>query len=122
MDTSHNNQMPFFIEDEYFGPLITPETAAALMAISPRQIERRLAFARKKLLLRGKSTTKSGELLKKQVPVRVFFSWDERKSGFFEVDTVSHCGNNTIGHDCRTLTVTDVCSGWTERRALLRKH
>ena len=40
-------QMPFFIEDTKFGPEISPEIAAALAAISPRQIERRLETARK---------------------------------------------------------------------------
>ena len=113
------NQMRFFIEDEYFGPMLTPEIAAALVTISPRQIERRLAEARKKLRLKGAGTTRRGELVKNQVPVRAYFSWDERKPGFFELDTVAHCGNSTAGHYCRTLTVTDVSSGWTELRALL---
>ena len=94
--------MRFFIEDEYFGPMLTPEIAAALVTISPRQIERRLAEARKKLQLKGASTTRRGELVKNQVPVRAYFSWDERKPGFFELDTVAHCGRSTAGHYCQT--------------------
>ena len=112
-------QMPFFITDTDFGPIISPEIASALTAISPRQIERRLEKARKQHALSGISTTKHGDLLKNQVPVRVYFSWDERKPGFFEIDTVAHCGNCASGHYCRSLTVTDVFSGWTELRSLL---
>ena len=67
----------------------------------------------------GISTTKHGDLLKNQVPVRVYCSWDERKPGFFEIDTVAHCGISASGHYCRSLTVTDVFSGWTELRSLL---
>jgi hypothetical protein len=37
------SQIPFFIEDEEFGPMISPEIAAALVRISPRQIEQPLA-------------------------------------------------------------------------------
>ena len=68
----------------------------------------------------GISTTKHGDLLKNQVPVRVYCSWDERKPGFFEIDTVAHCGISASGHYCRSLTVTDVFSGWTELRSLLK--
>jgi hypothetical protein len=67
--------MPCYILDEEFGPLLTPEVAAALAAISPRQIERRLAGARAQLRLKRKSTTKHGELLKNQVSVRAYFAW-----------------------------------------------
>jgi hypothetical protein len=34
------------------------------------------------------------------------------------MDRVAHCGNAAKGRFCRTLTATDVCSGWTEERAL----
>ena len=47
---------------------------AALTAISPRQIGRRLADARKKLALKGKGTAKRGVLLKDQIPVSAYFA------------------------------------------------
>ena len=47
--------------------------------------------------------------------------WDERKPGFFEVDTVANCGISTQVQYICTLTLTDVHSGWTENRALLNK-
>jgi hypothetical protein len=45
----------------------------------------------------GESLTKPGSLLKNKIPVRTFFTWDERKPGFFELDTVSHCRANAAG-------------------------
>ncbi len=92
-----------------------------LLKISASTIDRSLKDEKKKLELRGKSLTKSGSLLKNQIPIRVFFSWDEMKVGFFELDTVSHCGPDSSGEFCQTLTVTDVYSGWTETRALKNK-
>jgi hypothetical protein len=56
--------------------------------------------------------------LKHQIPLRVYFSWEERKPGFFELDTVSHDGGTARGEFCQTLTATDVYSGWVEVRAL----
>jgi hypothetical protein len=90
-----------------------------LLRISISHADRLLKPARKKAELRGKSTTKSGTLLKNQIPVRTFFRWDERKPGFFEIDRVAHCGTTLSGEFCWTLTATDIYSGWTEERALL---
>jgi hypothetical protein len=97
---------------------ITSEIGAKLLTISPATIDRRLKPERKKLELKGKSLTKPGTLLKNQIQVRTFFAWDERKPGFFELDTVSHCGVSSSGEFCSTLTLTDVSSGWVETRAL----
>ncbi|GHT88051.1 hypothetical protein FACS1894137_16090 [Spirochaetia bacterium] len=96
----------------------TDEIRGKLLTISSATIDRRLKTERKKLEIRGKSLTKPGTLLKNQIPVRTFFTWDERKPGFFELDTVSHCGSNASGEFCSTLTLTDVCSGWIETRGL----
>ena len=82
----------FLKADAEFG--ITDEIRAKLLTISAATIDRRLKSERKKLEIRGKSLTKPGSLLKNQIPVRAFFTWDERKPGFFELDTVSHCGAN----------------------------
>jgi hypothetical protein len=48
----------------------------------------------------------------------VFFDWDERNPGFFELDRVAHDGGSSRGEYCLTLTATDVYSGWVELRAL----
>ena len=95
------------------------ETRALLCSVSPAAIDRKLKKVKQRYRIKGISTTKPGSLLKSQIPVRVCFGRDERKPGYFEIDTVSHCGANAKGQFCQTLTVTDVGSGWTELCALL---
>jgi len=90
-----------------------------LQSVSPATIDRKLRKAKQHYRVKGISTTKHGSLLKSQIPVRVCFDWGERKPGYFELDTVSHCGAHACGQFCQTLTVTDVGSGWTEECALL---
>jgi hypothetical protein len=112
-------QMAFF---ESWPPFhITAEVKAKLLRISPATIDRVLKEDRKKLSPRGISGTKPGKLLKKHIPVRTHYPWDERKPGFFETDTVHHCGERDAGEFCLTLNATDVASGWLELRPLLNK-
>ena len=92
-----------------------------LIKISPSTIDRMMAPERKKLNFKGISHTKAGTLLKHQIPIRTFFNWDERKPGFFELDTVAHGGSSSSGEYCFTLNATDVYSGWVELRALQNK-
>jgi len=61
------------------------------------------------------------DLLDKGISKESLAHYDERKPGFFESDTVAHCGTTTEGQYICTLTLTDVHSGWTENRALLNK-
>jgi len=72
------------------------ELKQKLLTISRATVERLLAKEREKHKLRGKSTTKKGNLLKNQIPVRVFWAWDEKQPGFREIDTVSHDGGGEI--------------------------
>lgn len=69
----------------------------------------------------GLSTTKPGSLLKQAIAVRTWNDWDDARPGFFEVDLVAHCGQTTQGQYLHTLTMTDVCTGWTECLALPNK-
>jgi len=89
-----------------------------LLTISPATIDRILSAERKKLVIKGRSHTRAGVLLKHQIPIRTFYDWDERKPGFFEADTVAHDGGNSSGECCFTLNATDVFSGWVELRSL----
>jgi hypothetical protein len=99
---------------------LSPETRELLLRMSCSTIDRCLAPARFNRP-RGLSTTKPGTLLKKNIPVRTFADWNEDKPGFLEVDLVAHCGNDVAGQFLNTLTCTDLCSGWTEPIALLRR-
>jgi len=89
-----------------------------LLGISAATIDRVLAPERRRLQLKGRSGTTPGALLKGQIPIRTFAEWDEARPGFFEVDLVAHDGGDVRGVYCYTLTLTDVCTGWTETRAL----
>jgi hypothetical protein len=95
------------------------DICALLNSVSPATIDRKLKKAKERNRIKGISNTKPGSLLKSQIPVRVCFDRDERKPGYFELDTVSHCGARASGQFCQTLTITDVGSGWTEECALL---
>lgn len=41
--------------------------------------------------------------------------------GFVEIDLVGHEGGNAAGEFCFTLTVTDICTGWTVNRSVRNK-
>jgi hypothetical protein len=71
---------------------MTPETKELLLKVSPSTIDRLLRPDKKRLSLKGKSGTKPGKLLKKHIPIRVYFPDAQKKPGFFEFDTVHHCG------------------------------
>ncbi len=64
--------------------------------------------------------TKPGTLLKTQIPLQGN-AWDISQPGFMEADTVAHCGNSLAGDFAWSLTMTDLCSGWTECRAVWNK-
>lgn len=99
---------------------LSPETKELLLQISRSSIDRCLAPARFHQP-HGRSTTKPGSLLKKQIPIRTFADWDEDRPGFLEIDCVAHCGEDPSGQFLYTLTCTDICTGWTEPLALLRR-
>jgi hypothetical protein len=99
---------------------LSTETKDLLLRISRSSIDRCLAPARFNKP-HGLSTTKPGSLLKKNIPVRTFTDWNEDKPGFMEVDLVAHCGESAAGQFLNTLTCTDLCTGWTEPIALLKR-
>lgn len=80
-----------------------------------------LKSTKKKLSIKGRSTTKPGTLLKHQIPIRTFSDWDESKAGFFEVDCVANCGDTTAGEYVNTLNLTDIKTAWMEFEAVLGK-
>jgi hypothetical protein len=78
-----------------------------------------VAMAKKRGLLRGISTTKSGELLR-SVPV-FFGSWSNKPAGYGQVDTVVHSGPKLMGTMAYTVNYTDVATYWQEPIAQLNK-
>jgi hypothetical protein len=97
------------------------EILAKLKTVSAATADRLLAKAKKGLVIKGKSTTKPGTLLKKDITIRMGGEWDDAVPGFVEIDLVAHCGESTAGDYVNTLDVTDICTGWTETAAILNK-
>jgi|APLak6261659701_1056019.scaffolds.fasta_scaffold00249_2 hypothetical protein len=102
-----------------FKPL-SAETRASLGIISAATIDRLLKPLRATLGKKGLSGTKPGTLLKKHIPIQTGV-WDVTQPGFIEADTVAHCGDSLAGDFVWSLTMTDICTGWTECRATWNK-
>jgi hypothetical protein len=91
-----------------------------LLRVSPAEADRLLKKAKKGDEIRGISTTRAATVsLRSQVPVRTHYDRKAVTPGYFAFDTVAHCGGAASGQFCKTLTGTDVYSGWIEERALL---
>jgi len=99
---------------------LNAELERQLLAMSARQMDRRLQSRKRQLKRKIYGRTKPGTLLKHHIPVKTD-SWDVEVPGFTEVDLVSHSGNSADGEFAHTLNVTDIHTGWTESRALLGK-
>ena len=97
------------------------EICNQLKTMSSATIDRLLVSERKKFVIKGKSTTKPGTLLKKDIALKTASDWDDTKPGFVEIDLVAHCGDTTVGEYVNTLTTTDVSTGWTVTKAVLNK-
>jgi transposase InsO family protein len=100
---------------------ITEQVKEKLKTISRSTLERMFRAERARHKIRGRSCTKPGTLLKHQIPVRVFWRWEDRQPGFCEIDTVSHDGGFILGENAYTLSLTDVCLCWPEFRVLRNK-
>lgn len=97
------------------------ELRAQLLKVSPATIDRLLHTFHAESSPKGISTTKSGLLLKHQIPIRTFADWSEKCPGFFEADLVAHCGWSIEGSFLYTLVLTDIATGWIECLPLLHR-
>jgi len=96
------------------------DVVKALLKISAPTIDRLLEPVRVKYRGRGRSTTKPGTLLRKQIPIKTD-QWDEMRPGFLEADSIAHCGESLLGDFVYTIDFVDIASGWTEQRAVWGK-
>lgn len=96
----------------------SPAVRAELLEMSAATIDRYLAPARAKDQISGVSTTKPSPLLRNSVKVRKAGDEVEDEPGFFEGDTVAHCGPTLKGEFARTLNLTDVHIGWVFTRTV----
>lgn len=95
-------------------PFGTPDTVAELESMSAATVDRYLAPARAVFELKGKSATSPGPLLRNSIAIRKAGDELEDVPGMLECDTVAHCGPTLQGEFARTLTMTDMSTGWTE--------
>ncbi|MBF6558515.1 MAG: transposase family protein [Acidimicrobiales bacterium] len=91
---------------------------AELLAMSPASIDRYLRPAKATDQIRGVSTTKPSPLLRSSIKIRKAGDEVEAEPGFFEGDTVAHCGPTLRGEFARTLNLTDVHTGWVFTRSV----
>ena len=88
-----------------------------LISMSASTIDRMLKPFRKQ---KGVSTTRAS-MIKRSIPIKLL-DGEVTEPGHLESDTVSHCGSALGGSFASSLTVTDLCTGWTENRATESKE
>lgn len=97
---------------------LNPTVSEQLQLISRATLARRLAkwCSSKRTLPQAKPDFK----IKKQVPIDIY-RWDEKQPGALEVDLLEHNGGSALGHFACTLSVVDIVTGYSRRRAVLGK-
>ncbi|MGV1080930.1 MAG: integrase catalytic domain-containing protein [Candidatus Nanopelagicales bacterium] len=96
----------------------SPGVREELLSMSPASIDRYLKPAKATDQIRGVATTKPSPLLRSSIKVRKAGDEVEAEPGFFEGDTVAHCGPTLKGEFARTLNLTDVHTGWVFTRTV----
>ena len=96
----------------------SPQVRAELLTMSAASIDRYLKTAKAKDQISGVSTTKPSPLLRNSIKVRRAGDEVEAAPGFFEGDTVAHCGPTLKGEFARTVNLTDVHIGWVFTRSV----
>ncbi|WP_227993467.1 hypothetical protein [Pseudactinotalea sp. HY160] len=99
-------------------PFATAEAIAQLESMSAATIDRYLAPARASMQLRGVSTTTPSPLLRNSIGLSKVGDEPPTRPGVIEADTVAHCGPTFQGEFARTLTMTDLVTGWTENTSI----
>lgn len=99
---------------------LTPEVERELLAMSARQMDRRLQDKKRQLKKRIYGRTKPGSLLKHHIPIKTDH-WDVHEPGYCEIDLVSHSGPHASGEFIYSLNVTDIHTGWCETRPIMGK-
>lgn len=99
---------------------ISQELEKQLLAISARQMDRRLFSHKRSAKRRLYGTTRPGSLLKHMIPIKTEH-WDVTLPGYLEIDLVSHSGASAAGEFLYTLDCVDIATGWVECQAVMGK-
>lgn len=109
--------LPYY--ERRYGPLPGP-VRRLVVRMSPATIDRLLHPTRRRWAGRGRCGTRPALHLKLKIPIRRGTHRADRP-GLLEMDTVPHCGDHLSGDFAWTLTATDLCTQWTENRAVWNK-
>jgi hypothetical protein len=108
--------IPWICRDRFLRP--SAEVCRALAHISAASIDRLLKPARARLRLKGICHTRRSTGLLAMIPVRTFGDFASVDPGEVQLDAVGHDGGISSGDYAFSLALSDVCTGWTERRAV----
>jgi hypothetical protein len=97
---------------------LTPLVREQLAHISRATLARRIAHFPSPKARRLLSPSKRGLRRGADVPIGRY-EWDEDRPGALEIDLVEHNGGHSSGHFAYTLSVVDVVTGWSRRKAVL---
>lgn len=100
---------------------LTPEVLDELLAMSAATIDRYLKPHKDAQYPVALSGTKPSHILRSTIPVRTAMDDTPDDPGFYELDTVAHCGHTLKGEHLWTLTATNPKYGWTIMRAVKNK-
>jgi hypothetical protein len=99
---------------------MSAELQKQLLAISARQMDRRLFLYKRTVKRRLYGTTRPGSLLKHMIPIKTDH-WDVTLPGYLEIDLVSHSGSSAAGEFIYSLDCVDIATSWVERQAVMGK-
>jgi hypothetical protein len=97
--------LPFYVLKN--GQTLPETIRTLLLEISPATIDRLLAPVRQGGGKLGLATTKPAAILRTQIPIQRSV-WREDHPGFFETDTVAHCGTSMSGSFAYTMNLVDI--------------
>jgi hypothetical protein len=97
---------------------LSPIVRQKLQQISVSTTQRILSSAPRTNYRPKRSTSRRKKGFLSEIPMKRL-PWDERRPGYFESDTVFHCGPSASGEFMCTLQLIDVATGWSERVAVL---
>ena len=99
---------------------VSAETKQQLLAISLGKVKAILTSTKRRSFVKIGGLTRPGSLLKNQIALR-YGPWEQKEPGYFEADTVAHCGGDISGEFVYSLNTIDIASGWSEQAAIWGK-
>lgn len=98
-----------------------PDVRSGSRAMSPATIDRHLKPHKDAQYPVALSATKPSHILRSSIPVMTAMDPMPDGGGFYELDTIMHCGHTLKGEYLFTLSMTDPRHGWTMLRAIRSK-